>query len=145
MRLLLLIFTTLLLAGMTQFVIAVDLDENDSRFIEIRDNTVIPYYETLKKGDVESLHIYLSAKRYAVNRTLIEQNELYPEHLRNRFREALFDLTRIMQDGGKVTALVKIYWPDGKNTHAILGLIEEETFTSLDNNDNNLRWKIDRD
>ena len=142
MRPLLFMFTTLLLAGMVQFVIAEELNENDSRFSEIRDNTVIPYYEALKKGEVESLHIYLSAKRYAVNRTLIEQNELYPDHLRNHFREAMFDLTQIKQDGDKFTVLVKIYWPDGRNTHAILSLIEEGTFTSPDNN---LRWKIDRD
>lgn len=142
MQPLLLMFTTLFLVGMAQLTIAEEVDESDSRFSEIRDSTVIPYFETLKKGEVESLHIYLSAKRYAVNRTLIEQNELYPDNLRNYFHEAMFDLIRVMQDGEKVTALVKIYWPDGKNAHAILGLIEEETITSPDNI---MRWKIDRD
>lgn len=142
MRPLFLMFTTLFLVGMAHFTIAEELDESDSRFSEIRDGTVIPYFETLKKGEVESLHIYLSAKRYAVNRTLIEQNELYPDHLRNHFREAAFELVRVTQDGEKVTALVKIYWPDGRNAHSILGLKEEEIFNTPDNN---LRWKIDRD
>ncbi len=142
MRPLKLMLTILLLTGMAQFAIAEELDKNDSRFSEIRDGTVIPYFETLKKGEVESLHLFLSLNRYAVNRTLIEKNESYPDHLRNHFRETAFDLVRLTHDGEKVTALVKIYWPDGKNVNATLGLIKEQTFTSPDNK---LRWKIDRD
>ena len=125
-----------------QVVFATELDSYDPRFSEIRDGTVIPYFETLQKGEVESIRQYLTTRRYAANRTLIEQNELYPDYLRGQFRGAMFELVRLIIEGDEVTALVRIYWPDGRSAQTILGLIvESPTSTS----DSNIRWKIDRD
>ena len=131
----------LFLVGIAQFTIAKEIDESDSRFIEIRDITVIPYFEALKKGDVTSLHTFLSVQRYEINRTLIEQNELYPYELRKHFQGAMFELIWVSQDDKKVTVLVKIYWPDGQIVYATLDLIEDGNYSSK----NTLRWKIDRD
>ena len=137
----LLLVVTLFAAGVAQVVTAGELNAADPRYREIRDLTVLPYYETLQAGEVASLGQYLSAKRYAANRALIEQNTEYPDHLRKHFKGAGFELLRVTEDeqSERLTALVKIYWPNGRETEAALGLIEAPSSTS------DIRWKIDRD
>ena len=84
MRSLLLVFT--LIAAVASAVLkAGGLSETDQRYGEIRDLTVLPYYEALQTGKVTSLHRYLSAKRYATNRASMEHNTEYPDYLRKHF------------------------------------------------------------
>ena len=132
----------ILLISILQYAIANEINTQDPRFGEIRDNTVIPYFETLQRGDVESLRQYLSARRYAINQNLIEQNASYPNFLRDQFQDANFELVSLVEDGTKINAVVKIYWPDGHNTQTNLGLIEE---SSNNHSTANIKWKIDRD
>ncbi len=131
----------ILLFGTALATLAGEMSVDDSRYSEIRDITVLPYYEAMKKGDVGSLRDYLSTRRYAVNSTLIEQNTAYPDHLRSRFRDAEFHLLKITKDGDQLTALVKIYWSDGRESQTTLDLIEDVSRPTSDN----VRWKIDRD
>ena len=138
----LLFILVLVVINTIHVIFATELDSYDPRFSEIRDGTVIPYFETLQKGEVESLHQYLTTRRYAANRTLIEQNELYPDYLRDQFRGAMFELVRLILEGDEVTALVRIYWPDGRSAQSILGLIVEYPAST---SDNSIRWKIDHD
>ncbi len=140
MRSLLLVFT--LIAAVASAVLkAGGLSETDQRYSEIRDLTVLPYYEALQTGKVTSLHRYLSAKRYATNRVLMEHNTEYPDYLRKHFEGAGFELLKLTEDekSKRATALVRIYWPDGRETQEALGLVEEPS----DNSD--ISWKIDRD
>ncbi len=137
-----LLFVFLLYAmGAVQIIVAEDLSATDSRYSEIRDVTLLPYYEALQVGEVASLRQYLSAKRYAVNRVLIEKNSASPDYLREHFEGAGFELLRLTEDGKseRVTALVRIYWPDGRETQAVLGLIKDPSTSS------DISWKIDRD
>ena len=140
MRILLFVIS-LYAVGMAQVIAGGELSATDPRYSEIRDVTLLPYYETLQGGEVGSLGQYLSAKRYAANRVLIEQNTAYPDYLRKHFEGAGFELLRLTEDGKsqRVTALVRIYWPDGRQTQAVLGLIKTPSSTS------EISWKIDRD
>ena len=141
MRNLLLVISIYAIWGAAQVIAAEELSASDPRYSEIRDGTLLPYYETLQGGEVTLLSRYLSAKRYAVNRVLIEQNTAYPDHLRTYFEGAGFELLRLTEDerSEKVTAFVRIYWPDGRETQAELGLIKDSS------NPNDISWKIDRD
>lgn len=140
MRSLLLVFP-LIAAVAAQALTAGELSESDPRYGEIRNLTVLPYYGALQAGDVASLRRYLSAKRYAANRVLIEQNSEYPDHLRKHLEGAGFELLKLTADekSESMTALVRIYWPNGRETQAVLGLIEEPS------GNNDINWKIDRD
>lgn len=140
MRILLLVLS-LFAVGTVQVIAARELSTSDPRYSEIRNVTLLPYYKILQEGKVASLGQYLSAKRYAINRVLIEQNTAYPDHLRKHFKGAGFELLQLTDDGKseRVTALVRIYWPDGRETHAVLGLIKDSSSTS------DISWKIDRD
>ena len=137
----LLYVVSLFAVGAAQVIAAGDLSATDLRYSEIRDVTLLPYYETLQGGEVASLGQYLSAKRFAANRVLIEKNTAYPEFLRKHFEGAGFELLRLTEDGNseRVTALVRIYWPDGRETQAVLGLIKDPSSSS------HISWKIDRD
>lgn len=141
MRSLLLMFT-LIAAVTVQVLTAGELSKTtDRRYSEIRDLTVLPYYEALQTGEIASLRRYLSAKRYATNRVLMEHNTEYPDYLRKHFEGAGFELLKLTEDekSKRVSALVRIYWPDGRETQEALGLVEEPS----DNSD--ISWKIDRD
>ena len=132
---LILLYGTALATGAGEVSVA------DPRFSEIQNTTILPYYEAMQKGEVGSLRDYLSDRRYAANRTLIEQNATYPDYLRRQFRGAAFHVLRITEDNNQLTALVKIYWPDGRESQTPLVLIEDvSTLPS-----NSIRWRIDRD
>ena len=140
MKDLLLVFA-LLVAAVMQGVTAGELSETDPRYGEIRELTVLPYYGAMQKGEVTLLKKYLSSRRYAANRALIEQNTEYPDHLRKHFNGAGFELLSVTEDeqNERMTAVVRVYWPEGRETQAALVLIEDSSGTS------DIRWKIDRD
>lgn len=136
-----LIVTVLMLTMVGAYPLSAEqLDQHEPRFIEIRDATVIPYFLAMQEGDVGSMKTYLSARRYAINRQLIERNRDYPDHLRQHLKDAGFELVSLGESQGRYSASVRIYWPNGEEAISVLELVEDKRAQP-----GGIRWKIDRD
>ena len=71
-------------------------------------DTVLLYFEAIRNGDVESVKSFLGGNLYKKRKVLLEQNEKYPDFLRERFGEAEFTVEGAPQDITETTKSIRV-------------------------------------
>lgn len=85
-------------------------------------NTLIPFFEAVKNGDVEKIKLFLPEEEYKIYRVLLEQNPGYPDFLRRHYKDVTFQVKEVTQKAVNQTAQeegnlhyrVELVFPDGK-------------------------------
>lgn len=80
---------------------------------DITNNTLIPYFEALKAGDVTAIKNYISGEIYFRSKKLLEENDYYPEFLRNFYDGMSFEVDEIVESDGDVIAKILVEFPSG--------------------------------
>ena len=113
---------------------------NDPLYSDIT-NTVLSYFTALKNGDINTIKVYISLAIYNKNKALLEQNEKYPEFLRNYYQGAEFAVEKVekIDDNIIVTVVIKL----AKSSPGVISLrlVKE----SSQGEATNQMWKIDGD
>jgi hypothetical protein len=75
-------------------------------------DTVAGYLSALQQGDVKTIKDSITGDLYKKRKVLLEQNESYPEFLKNIYQEAEFQLleTNINNDNAQIN--IEISFPD---------------------------------
>lgn len=119
---------------------AEEMPINDPLYSDIT-NTVLSYFTALKDGDINTIKVYISLDIYKKNKALLEQNEKYPEFLRNYYQGAEFEVAKVekIDDNIIVTVVIKL----AKNSLSVISLrlVKE----SSQGETTNQTWKIDGD
>lgn len=104
-------------------------------------NTILSYFTALKDGDINTIKVYISLDIYNKNKALLEQNEKYPEFLRNYYQGAEFEVGKVekIDDNIIVTVVIKL----AKSSLSVISLrlVKE----SSQGEATNQTWKIDGD
>ncbi len=88
----------------------------------ITSNTLIPFVEAVKNGDVEKIKLFLSEDEYKAYRVLLEQNPGYPDFLRRHYKDVTYRIKEVTpkavnqtaQEEGNLYYRVELVFPDGK-------------------------------
>jgi len=112
---------TLILSTLTCPGIAGDLRTDDpGAYARAEAEVFAPLFKALKEGDVSTIEGLLDADLFRQYRVLLEQNEDYPQYLRDYYRGATFEIQGIESDNDRYTADVHIQWPDGKRIPVLM-------------------------
>ena len=78
----------------------------------IIDNTIMPFFEAMKTGNVQSIGKYLGEPLSNEVRVLLSDNKNYPNFLRQRYENASSEVTQVRKlPGGEIIVNLKIYFP----------------------------------
>ena len=77
-----LFFSMLLIIIFYSFLQAQEVPVSDDGYEDVINETVSPFLEALKNGDVSLIKQYIAGDMYESRRILLEQNKEYPEFLR---------------------------------------------------------------
>jgi hypothetical protein len=86
-------------------------DSSELSDSQIADETLLPYFEALKNGDVDSIKQYLAGKMLQRYRVLLEQNKTYPDYLRNYYNGTEFSIVEVQLVDNDILASVIIAFP----------------------------------
>jgi hypothetical protein len=90
---------------------AQEITQNDALYSEIVTETMVPYFEALKNGDVSTLQHLISGRMLERNKVLLEQNTEYPEFLRNYYRNVTFEVEKVEYFGSDIRVTVTLEFP----------------------------------
>ena len=86
-------------------------------------DTLIVYFKALKNGDVETIKKCIAGDYYKKYKVLLEENQSYPEFLRNFYQGAEFDIVNTTKgNNDDVIVQVQTYFADGSTAHNKLRL-----------------------
>jgi len=88
----------------------------ETSYSNIANDTLLPLFEALKEGDVETIRQCISGDMYDRYKTLLEQNKNYPKFLRKFYLGAKFRIERVIAIDGDVNVDVTIDLPNS-GTH----------------------------
>ena len=79
--------------------------------------TILLYFESVRKGDVDRIKSFLGGNLFNKRKVLLEKNKKYPDFLRNRFGEAKFTVEGLPKNLTDTTksVLVRISFDDGSS------------------------------
>jgi hypothetical protein len=103
------------------------------KFAEIKNQVVLPFLEALKNGDTKLLKQLMSKDMYRAKRVLLEQNDAYPEFLKNLYTDATFQVGEVKEQDGDIIVHVRINFPDGRQRNIKLHLQLVESWKVTDN------------
>lgn len=83
-------------------------------FEHVRDRTIAPLMSALAAGDVAQITQYLSDRMAERYETLLTRNATYPEYLREHYEGSGWELLNVVAADGDYTAIIEVYWPDGR-------------------------------
>ena len=124
--------------GGNNFLYAQEITEGDKLYQEITIETLHPYFEALKDGDVSSIKLHISEGMYERYKVLLEKNKDYPEFLRNYYNGAEFWVKKVELSGQEVSVAVSIQFPDNESLGSKLLL----RMNDLNSDVIGGRWKI---
>jgi hypothetical protein len=101
----------------------------ETTYRAIAEGTLLPLFEALKKGDVETIKESISGDMYGRYKTLLEQNKDYPEFLRNFYLGATFRMEHVVASDGDIIVDVTIDLPNS-GTHFTKFFIRKATSNS---------------
>lgn len=80
---------------------------------EIGSKTLRPFFNALKTGNVELIKRYISGKMYEDSQVLLNENQQYPEFLREQYKDAVFSVERGVSTEKGFIVDVSIEFPGG--------------------------------
>ena len=98
------------------------LDCDLAAFESLRDDTIDPLFRALQSGDIDGIRRHLGDDMAAEYERLFTQNPEYGDFLREYYQNSGFELIDVVQRGDGYTAIVRIFWADGRSVEANLGL-----------------------
>ena len=113
-----------------------EISRSDFVYKNVKSDTFIPLFRALKNGDVDAIKEYISDDMYEKNKILLEQNKEYPNFLRNFYRDALFQVRKVVKSGEIIFVDVRVRFPGGYQNVVKVQLKEGE------NKAGDTIWKI---
>lgn len=92
---------------------AQEIPKKDSLYRNIKYKTCKRLFRALKTGDVDSIKGYISGDMYERYKVLLEQNEAYPDFLRNFYRDAEFKVSSVVRDADEIFVDIMIDFQGG--------------------------------
>lgn len=114
----------------------------ETSYSNITNATLLPLFEALKEGDVETIRQCISGDMYDRYKILLEQNKNYPEFLRKFYLGATFRIEHVVAIDGDVIVDVTIDLPNS-GTHLTKFCIRKAT-SSAQGGDIPVAWKVVR-
>jgi hypothetical protein len=90
-------------------------------------NVIVPFFQALQNGDVQTIKQYLSPSLYAQYQVLLEQNREYPDFLRKYYQGAKLQLRKISAKQGHTVVRAVINFPTGETSTMNVILKDEKT------------------
>lgn len=91
-----------------------NLPLSDERYEVVVTNIVLPFLDALKKGDVDLIKHIIAGEIYEKKRVLLEENEEYPEFLRNYYHDVEFYIEKTAESGDYIVVHVLIEFSNGE-------------------------------
>jgi hypothetical protein len=113
---------------------------SDDIYEDIINETVFPFLEALKNGDVDLIKQYIAGDMYESRKILLEQNEEYPEFLRKYYEGVQFYIDNAHGSGDYVLVYISIEYPNGDSGSGKLCLWKINDITQGTHETEN--WKI---
>lgn len=110
------------------------------KIAEIKSQVILPFLEALKNGDTKAFKDLMSEDMYETKRVLLEQNDAYPEFLRNLYADATFQVGDAIEQSEEIIVPVAINFPDGRQRNIKLHLQKEVNNSQETNVVEN--WKV---
>jgi len=89
----------------------------------VRDQSIYPLFDALRAGDIDAIRAHLSDGMAAEYQRLFTRNPEYGQFLRDYYADSSFELIDVVDRGeAGHTAVVRIYWADGRSVDADLDL-----------------------
>ncbi len=85
----------------------------DDEYEQVINETVMPFFEALKNGDVISIKQHIAGDMYERSKVLLEQNTEYPQFLRNYYQGVEFYVDDAYRSGNSVLVHIAIEYPNG--------------------------------
>ncbi|SOH03033.1 hypothetical protein KSMBR1_0519 [Candidatus Kuenenia stuttgartiensis] len=92
---------------------AQEISRSDLLYKNVKSDTFVPLFRAFKNGDVDAIKEYISDDVYEKNKVLLEQNKEYPNFLRNFYRDAIFQVRKIVKSEEMVFVDTRVRFPDG--------------------------------
>ena len=108
-----LFFSMLLIIIFYSFLQAKEVPVSDDGYEDVINETVFPFLEALKNGDVSLIKQYIAGDMYESRRILLEQNKEYPEFLRKYYQGVEFYVDNAHGSGDYVLVHISIEYPNG--------------------------------
>jgi len=95
--------------GSNNFLCAQEIAESEELYQKITIETMNPYFNALKNGDVGAIKLHLSEGMYERYKVLLEKNKDYPQFLRKYYRNVDFLVEKVERIGNDilVSAMIK--------------------------------------
>ena len=90
----------------------------DPELLTIQEQTLVPFFEALKNGDISEIKEHMSLVLYGKNRVLLEENRDYPVFLRDYYSDVSFRVVKAEMGitGEDIIFHVSIEFPDGRSS-----------------------------
>lgn len=92
---------------------AQEISRSDLLYKNVKSDTFVPLFRAFKNGDVDAIKEYISDDMYEKNKVLLEQNKEYPNFLRNFYRDAIFQVRKVVKSGEIIFVDVRVRFPGG--------------------------------
>ena len=89
---------------------AVDGDEAERAI----SNTVLPFFEALRSGDVRAIESHINGKLAFNMKTLLRENLEYPEILRKHYKDAIVRVGDTFEEAGRIFVQVELDFPESE-------------------------------
>ena len=99
-----------------------NLSLSDERYEIVINDVVLPFFDALKNGDVDSIKHYIAGDVYENKRVLLEKNKEYSEFLRNYYDGVEFYIDNLMESGDYIVVHVVVEFSNGDEANAQLYL-----------------------
>ena len=118
MKITFLCFYLIAFLGGNNFLCAQEIAKGEELYQKITIETLNPYFEALKNGDVTSIKLHISEGIYERYKVLLEKNTVYPEFLRNYYRDVDFWVKKVELIGHDILVSAIIKFPDNESLNA---------------------------
>lgn len=137
-----LLFTVLLLLTLNEPALSEEQHINPVLLDEIEKNTLRPFFNALKNGDVEQIKHFFSGEIYSEYRLLLEENKGYPDLLREYYKDAVFSIERGVTADNMVTIDFSIEFP-GKGKQVSQYILQKQSIENIGRSQaDERRWSI---
>ena len=108
----------ILFLGSNNFLCAQEIAKGEELYQKLIIETLNPYFEALKNGDVTSIKLHISEGMYERYKVLLEKNKDYPEFLRNYYRDVDFWIEKVERIGHDILASAIIKFPNHESINS---------------------------
>jgi hypothetical protein len=133
-------FCLIAFLGISKILCAQEIAKYEQLYQKISAETLNPYFEALRNGDILTIKKYLSAETYTRYRDLLENNKDYPQFLQNYYQDVEFQVEKIERIGNDISVSIVIKFPDHGSLNSKIFLRENMDDANFDIIGG--RWKI---